>query len=360
MKRLFFALVALIGILPLQAQNLKSFMDEGVQTMLSWRNDTTGVWETAGWWNSANVMTALLRYRAVTGDKQIDAVASDVLQKAQHYKVGTDSLGNDRYCDNFNNDYLDDQGWWALAWVEAYQLTQEKKYLDMAETIYSTISEGWTPTFGGGIYWKKNPWQYKNAIANDLYVLLAARLYRHTGKEAYKARFLEGSDWVLKSGMINRTNWQVEDGLQDDGTPNQGQYYTYNQGVCLATLAERYVITGDRQFLEMAEQIADATLQLMTTENGILRELKQSTEPSGDGVQFKGIFIRHLAYLYSVDKQERYRQFIIKNAESIVQNDYDAESKSFGCYWYGPFLKVQPAAHSCALDCLIEAVKLKQ
>ena len=40
-------------------------MRESVQTSLSWRNDTTGIWETAGWWNSANVLTATIRYGAV-------------------------------------------------------------------------------------------------------------------------------------------------------------------------------------------------------------------------------------------------------------------------------------------------------
>ena len=39
-------------------------MRESVQTSLSWRNDTTGIWETAGWWNSANVLTATIRYGA--------------------------------------------------------------------------------------------------------------------------------------------------------------------------------------------------------------------------------------------------------------------------------------------------------
>ncbi len=340
-------------------QPLSHYMDKAMQTMLSWRNDTTGVWENAGWWNSANVLTAALRYSAVVDDRSIEDLAEDVFQKARHYRLGTDTDGNDLYCDDFNNDYFDDQGWWALAWVEAYKLTREEKYLDMAETIYSSMSTGWDSYLSGGLYWRRNPLEYKNAIANNLYALLCARLYKLTKKEKYRSRFLESSDWMLDSGMINRTNWQVEDGLNKNGRPNSGQYYTYNQGVALAALTERYELTKDTLYLAMAEHIADATMKLMTTEDGILKELKQATEPSADGVQFKGIFIRHLAYLYQVDKQERYREFILKNAESIVANDYDPVSKSFGCYWYGPFHKVQPAANSCALECVIEAVNLQ-
>lgn len=338
---------------------ISSRCDDAVRTMLGWRDTTSGVWETAGWWNSANVLTALLRYGAVTQDERIPALAAEVFHRASQYHW-VDDAGGQRLCENFNNDFYDDQGWWALAWVEAYGLTGHHPYLDMAETIYGTMSTGWTDELGGGIYWKKNPLQYKNAIANNLYSLLAARLYRLTGKEPYRSRFLEATDWMLRSGMINRSNWQVEDGLSKDGTPNNGQYYTYNQGVCLATLTERYLLTDEQECLSIAENIADATLRLMTTPEGILRELKPSTEPSGDGVQFKGIFIRHLAFLYRVCQKEEYRDFILHNAESIVTNDYDAESKSFGCYWYGPFHKVQPAANACALDCVIEAVAIER
>lgn len=358
-KRLLLSLlIALPACVSAQTDLLTSRMHEGVATMISWRDANSGVWEKAGWWNSANVLTAMLRYGQTTGDAAIPALASDVLERGRRYKW-VDDAGRDRLCEDFNNDFYDDQGWWALAWVEAYRLTGEKKYLDMAETIYATMSTGWTEELGGGIYWKKNPLQYKNAIANNLYSLLAARLYKHTGNEAYRRRFIEASDWMLQSGMINRSNWQVEDGLEKDGTPNSGQYYTYNQGVCIASLAERYELTGETRFLAMAERIADATLRLMTTDEGVLRELRPSTEPSGDGVQFKGIFVRHLAYLYSLDHRADYRDFILRNARSIVERDYDPASRSFGCFWSGPFREVQPAANSCALDCIIEAASLQ-
>jgi len=48
----------------------------------------------------------------------------------------------------------------------------------------------------------------------------------------------------------------------------------------------------------------------------------------------------------------------LKNAESIITKDYDPTSKSFGCYWYGPFHKENSAANACALECVIEAYDL--
>lgn len=334
-------------------------MRESMQTSLSWRNDTTGIWETAGWWNSANVLTAAIRYGAVTGDQSVLPVIEDVYQKARKYQVGTDSIGTPRYCENFINDYYDDEGWWALAWIEAYKLTNDKKYLDMSEVIFDDMTTGWSDQCGGGIFWKKNPLHYKNSIANNLFSLTAIRLYTATQDPKYLDWFQKNVDWYMRSGMINTEINQVEDGTNDACEPNRNAHYTYNQGVAIAVLTEMYLQTDDKSYLELAEKIAQATItQQLVTDKGILREMKPEIDDSNDGVQFKGIFIRHLAFLYDVTQNPIYKEFILKNAESIQANNYDPASKSFGCYWQGPFHKESSAANSCALECVIEAYNL--
>lgn len=334
------------------SQDIKRITDECMQTQLQWRDLNTGVWETAGWWNSANVLTALIQYAKQNNRRDLWPVIDDVFEKSRHYKVGEDDAGNPRYCDDYANDFYDDRGWWALAWVDAYLLTSHAKYLNMAETIFRGMTNGWTDDLGGGIYWKRNPHQYKNAIANNLFGLLAARLLKHTGKAEYRDWLMKETTWMLNTGMLN-DQYMVEDGLQDDGTPNRNQYYTYNQGVLMAVLTELYELTREQRYLTLAEGIAQATLENMTTADGVLREIHENTEPSGDGVQFKGIFVRHLSYLHRVAPKDRYRDFFRTNAQSIVTRDYDAESHSLGCFWYGPFHKVQSAANACALECLI-------
>lgn len=44
---------------------------------------------------------------------------------------------------DFINDYYDDEGWWALAWIAAYDLTQNQDYLNMAITIFNDMAGGW-------------------------------------------------------------------------------------------------------------------------------------------------------------------------------------------------------------------------
>ena len=117
--------------------------------------------------------------------------------------------------------------------------------------------------------------------------------------------------------------------------------------------------TKGENSLELAGKIADATInERLVTDDGILREMRPQIEDSNDGVQFKGIFIRHLAFLYDITKNPAYKDFIVRNAESIVARDYDAATRSFGCYWYGPFHRAGAAANACALECVIEAYRL--
>ena len=101
-----------------------------------------------------------------------DATFANTFDKAQHASAG------------FLNDYYDDEGWWALAWIDVYDLTHEERYLGMAVAIFKDMAQGWDGTCGGGIWWSKER-KYKNAIANELFLSVAAHLARRAkdGKE---------------------------------------------------------------------------------------------------------------------------------------------------------------------------------
>jgi predicted alpha-1,6-mannanase (GH76 family) len=62
----------------------------------------------------------------------------------------------------FTNKFCDDNGWWGLAWVAAYDLTRDRCYLSAAERIFARCEKGWDGTCRGGVWWGTDR-TYKNA-----------------------------------------------------------------------------------------------------------------------------------------------------------------------------------------------------
>ena len=57
--------------------------------------------------------------------------------------------------DGFLDSCYDDNGWWALGWMAAYDLTNNQDYLDTAIGIFGNLTGSWpTNCSDGGIYWQ--------------------------------------------------------------------------------------------------------------------------------------------------------------------------------------------------------------
>ena len=60
-----------------------------------------------------------------------------------------------KYPDSLNR-YYDDEGWWALAWVDVYELnpssSDANRYLRTTEAILADMTGDWDHTCGGGIW----------------------------------------------------------------------------------------------------------------------------------------------------------------------------------------------------------------
>ncbi len=323
----------------LASGNYKAYVGAAI-ALLRWYDSVTGLWESTGWWNAANALGALIDFMSITKSDAYLNVVSNTFDKNKGQ--------------NFLNHYYDDEGWWGITWQKAYSLTKNNRYLHMAETIFDDMKGGWDNTCGGGIWWNKDR-KYKNAIANELFLALAARLYRSTSTAEYLNWAQREWTWFHNSGMINTTN-QVNDGLTSACTNNGGTVWTYNQGVILGGLTDIYTITHDLTYLSTAEAIADAAIITLVDANGILKE---PCEPNcdADGPQFKGIFIRNLASLYLADGTGIYKDFILKNADSLLLNCRNAASQ-FGLCWAGPIDVPDAARQSSALDALNAAMQV--
>ena len=332
-----------------------------IGTLQTWYDPSTGLYKTTGWWNSANAITVLVDYARVSGRTEYNAVLTNTFSAAQKTIDSEGAARTPKLRTGFLNKYLDDEGWWALAWIDAYDLTRNKEYFAMGESIFADMATEWDDTCGGGIWWSKDN-QYKNAIANELFLSVAARLANRTSgtkRKQYRAWGNREWSWFQNTGMINRTGL-INDGLKIMGTGatarciNNGQTtWTYNQGVVLGGLVELAAADHKPDLQKAAQKIATAATSQLVDANGILHD---PCEPrcGADGVQFKGIFMRNLVSLERVRPQASYERFFEKNASTLWS---DAQGTGFQLSerWSGPFDSANAASQTSALDALVGA-----
>jgi hypothetical protein len=151
------------------ADTATSQAETALDALQAWYDEGTGLWDTCGWWNGANCMTMLADLAAVdpTVVSTATAVFSNTYQNAPAQnpapgveKVSTASGTHTTYRQGWPNKkaplhpaqgsdtvdasawldgYYDDDGWWALAWIAAYDVTQNQDYLSLAEGIFDDM-----------------------------------------------------------------------------------------------------------------------------------------------------------------------------------------------------------------------------
>jgi predicted alpha-1,6-mannanase (GH76 family) len=417
----------LIALLPLPTLCAPSNPSTAVQraqkaltTLQTWYNVDTGLWNTCGWWNSANCLTILGNMaRADPSAETLDIVTTvftntfarapagnplpgvEEPDRAQAVQSDPDETRYDKSIDpstgaykttyppNFQSTdtylsgaigsqkllgsssvrtnasawldgFYDDDAWWALAWINAYDITQNSEYLSLAEGIFSALTKAWpTNCSDGGIWWSYKQ-TYVNAIANELFLSVAAHLANRVDeerKDIYVDWAMRELDWFLDSGMINEEG-TVNDGLDADCENNGFTTWSYNQGVILSGLVELYRAVPNEEYLDLTERIAKAAIEELSDEDGVLHD-ECGPNCGGDASQFKGIFVRGLMELQGVRPDEVFVDTIRVNAESIWENDRDRRGR-LSTDWAGPVVPFPNAStHSSAMEALIADVMVR-
>tara|TARA_R110002003_G_scaffold41_4_gene2852 strand:+ start:21498 stop:22388 length:891 start_codon:yes stop_codon:yes gene_type:complete len=283
-------------------------------------------------------------------DASFKQLAIDIVSNT--YEKSRNQLG----AKDWKNDFYDDEGWWAAAFVASYDLTGDPRYLDTAKDIFEDMTGGWTTPCNGGIWWNKQK-ESIAAISNELFLSIAAHLANRVSaqeKEHYQNWAQMEWDWFWSFGIINGDGL-VNDGIDQKTCKNDGKTtYTYNQGVILAGLSELARAKGDGALITHANTIALAAMSQLS-ENGILTEPVNGPLDE-QGSQFKGAFVRGLSTLNENERQQSFTNFLMKNAESAWRQE-KVDGGVIVDRWQGGSKNANTASHAAAIDVLVAAAQ---
>lgn len=302
----------------------------------------SGVWPTTGWWNSANALNALTNYMIISGDHRYVWVVENTFTKKRNAARG-----------DFTNDFIDDTGWWALAWISAYDLTGDVRYLQTAQRDVDFMWRYRDDVCGGGLWWTVDR-EYKHAITNELFVQAAAQLAQRLGDggSVYLERAVTVWTWFEAAGMIN-DELLVNDGLDTATCRNNGDTaWTYNQGVILGGLVALARGTDDDRYLQRARELADASTTSETLNvDGVLTEPCEQSGCDLDAPSYKGIYVRNLGELNRALDDHPYSDYLLHQASTAFDRNR-TEDHEYGLHWAGPIKDVSGATQQSAVDLL--------
>jgi rhamnogalacturonyl hydrolase YesR len=220
--------------------------------------------------------------------------------------------------------YYDDNGTVGLNLMEAYEATNEVKYLDKAEACLIFTMSGESNDEGGGLFWCEqyrtnnisSPNTVKAANSTAFATSLALKVYKYRQKQEYlefakrlytwnKTKMQDPGDKMfwndisLSTHTVNTTKW------------------TYNVGQMLSAACLLYKATQDGAYLSDAKAMAKGSYDVFT------RPVKDLGRffPDHDS-WFNAILFRGYLDLYDIDKTaaSEYINTFIKNADYAWQH----------------------------------------
>jgi hypothetical protein len=187
------------GSLTAAAQSYQTYLDHATDTakliINEYYSESDGLFDSK-WWNSAITYLSLSDLEGIKEGHGKVAGYDLFDMYSKLYSHWTEAGSSNP---NFQNHYVDDQGWWALHWIRANDITKEKKYLDIAGDLVNNMNQ-WQAC-GGGLWWSKSD-QTLTAVENVVYFSAAASLSNRVSTNDEKKKY---AGWAVEAWtfMVN-------------------------------------------------------------------------------------------------------------------------------------------------------------
>ncbi|PBP24109.1 glycoside hydrolase family 76 protein [Diplocarpon rosae] len=267
------------------------------------------------------------------------------------------------------NEFNDDQLWWCLAMIRAYQNYGHKELLDQSIKQWKDIGadaqvfksdQGTTVTKGGikrdmpipadcdvdgAVYWSSETHSALNAISTSLYAQVGAWLWAITQDQAFRGPTDSALGWLQRRMLDSKTGIMAVDALVPDGCELKPGALTYNTGVYIGALTSMYMSSRDTKYLDAATLSATSTANgafgnnydanLVITEESELVERK-------DAVQWRDALFRNMADFYiTIGAAGAISDGLKSNIKAFFQANYDRVQQQarfgdlYAANWWG-------------------------
>lgn len=316
---------------------------QAIATMQTFYSAATSLWSNS-WEGSAQSLTALVDFMKISGDRNYLGIVNNVFEK---------NRGNN----NFIGDSFQANALWGIAWIKAYDLIGDKRYLETAQWIADNMAAtGWDANCGGGLMESRTS-RAKLAVPNVLFIQLMASVHNHLADDTkYIGLAMKGWNWVNTSAIITASGL-LGNGLTADCQNDAGPVSTQAQGVYLGAAYEIYKANGLKEFLEKAKAHAALSIDAFTSE-GILKEPgdKDCGACSGGVASSKGVFARNMRELQSEVKDDKIASFLETNI-NVLWNNSRSSADLLGFHWQGPFDSSDSLRQTAGVDLLNSSLR---
>lgn len=225
------------------------------------------------------------------------------------------------------NAYLDDAGWWGIAYLDAYRATQNTRWLWDAGRVLSYIDTAAWDVKNGGMYWDTGH-AYKTSEPLAAATLIAATLYRIQHKVYYLKLATKYLAWA-DAKTLNAQQGNLYGRNATDGT-----VMDYVEGMMIAAHVQLCLGTKQQLYCDQAESLAQASVDQFP--------ILHPWMPEPDTIYLQGMLD-----LYAEDGNPEWYALAYANAKTAEANargDDGRWTKDWWGYWADTGVLYAPAA----------------